>query len=146
MTEIDELQAGPELDALIAERVMGWVKVEWDGVYYWRDPAIDDSHTGRVADSRSSVGDLLEDLKPWSPSTDIAAAWEVVEKLCESAFDDREIFSLEATFEENGEAWEKVWDCVVGSSDAHKDGWGFGHMPEIAICLAALRAFRVAEV
>jgi hypothetical protein len=50
-TETAELQAGPELDALVAEKVMGWNRGE-----------------------------------SFRPSTDIAAAWEVVEHMKRTGF------------------------------------------------------------
>lgn len=76
MVDIHTLEAGPELDALVAEKVMGWTlltkahgklmgEVDKDGVLrMWCDgPAI------------------KRNVLDWSPSREIAAAWEVVEKL-----------------------------------------------------------------
>lgn len=62
----EALPAGRELDALVAEKVMGWRRV--------------DDHLWEDADRR------LRSTAPWSswafhPSTDIAAAWQVVEKI-----------------------------------------------------------------
>lgn len=65
--EILGIEPGPELDRPIAERVMGWkegyefVCDSWGLLYY------------------ANFG--LERKRPWSPSTDIAAAWEVVNEL-----------------------------------------------------------------
>ena len=61
------MKAGRELDALVAEKVMGWT---WDGKTAW-------SPTG------SRLWMVRKDPYWWLPyySTDIAAAWEVVEKL-----------------------------------------------------------------
>ena len=77
------MKAGRELDALVAEKVMGWrwVQVPKD---------CDGLNEGRCL---APVG-LDEKNHQWTPkgkiseysgprySTDIAAAWEVVEKLC----------------------------------------------------------------
>lgn len=68
--DIDKLEAGPELDALVAEKVMGWnvhfVEPELrNGREHWRDP----------------VHNTLYLPSQWCPSGDIAAAWEVVEKV-----------------------------------------------------------------
>lgn len=54
-----ELKPGRELDAVIAEKVMGWKK---RGAYWVSD-----------------IGPEQDSM--WSPSTRIEAAWEVVEKL-----------------------------------------------------------------
>jgi hypothetical protein len=61
------MPAGRELDELVAEQVMGWqTSISWGGSY-WID------------------GFVVEREKvKWNPSTDIAAAWEVVEKMHDS--------------------------------------------------------------
>lgn len=63
--EIDALPAGREMDTLVAEKVIGFVSNFQDGLV-WR------TVNGRL-------------LHHWSPSTDIATAWEVVEKLMEDS-------------------------------------------------------------
>jgi hypothetical protein len=65
-----ELEARRELDALVAERVMGWRLVENTGLAggrFWQ------GHGG-------SFGDFPEHSPP-AFSTDIASAWEVVERM-----------------------------------------------------------------
>ena len=67
--EIMSMSAGRELDAMVAEHVMGWELRQvgngsMDGEYYWHDGC--DFVDGRLANLEFS--------------TDIAAAWEVVEK------------------------------------------------------------------
>ena len=67
------MEPGSELDALVAEKVMGWKRIDrkvagWgDGPQVW------------------ATGDDSEDGSPtrqwFEPSTDIAAAWPVFEKL-----------------------------------------------------------------
>jgi hypothetical protein len=59
--QTDELVAGRELDALVAEKVMGWDRRLWAGRFYWSGP--------------------YSDRERFSPSMDIAAAWEVVERV-----------------------------------------------------------------
>jgi len=59
------VKAGRELDALVAEKVMGWTV---DGI--WR------MYTGEVV--RHAAGKNMKTR--FNPSTDISAAWEVVEK------------------------------------------------------------------
>lgn len=72
-----ELQAGRELDALVAEKVMGWRRHPTDR---WHDGEreLDRDHA-----VEGGGGDYYHPDEPWSPSTEIAAAWEVVEKMRE---------------------------------------------------------------
>ena len=65
--EILKLEPGPELDRLMAERVMGW---EYDLL---RDAWFKDGEGGIWAEN-------------WHPSTDIAAAWELIEALRRKGF------------------------------------------------------------
>jgi len=62
------MNPGPELDALVAEKVMGW-SVSEDGTV-WRDESL--KYPDRLP--------LLE----WHPSTQIGDAWQVVEKVKET--------------------------------------------------------------
>jgi hypothetical protein len=71
--QIDQLEAGPELDALIAEKVMGWTGVEKSNNVGWElqgyPPNPKKLH-------RAGGAHLVPDY-----STEIPAAWLVVEKL-----------------------------------------------------------------
>ena len=70
--EILNMEPGPELDRLVAERVMGWkrtTKGAPSGCAYWKD---DD---GFVRANETPGGSLN-----WNPSIDIAAAWEVIRR------------------------------------------------------------------
>ena len=86
------MEPGRELDALVAEKVMGWRRMRWMDyhapsrgcsgedqrvslTYSWHDA--NGEMTENVEDMSSDEGDN----PPWSPSTDIAAAWPVFEKL-----------------------------------------------------------------
>jgi hypothetical protein len=66
------IEAGTELDTLIAKKVMGWCK----GRRFWLPyPAYDNLYgTGYTV-----PGYYDYDIPPFRPSTDITAAWEVVE-------------------------------------------------------------------
>ena len=64
--DVDTLEAGRELDALVAERVMGLRMVSHKTATY--DPTPDDAPIGRFADVPRY-------------STDVAAAWGVVERV-----------------------------------------------------------------
>ena len=69
--EILKLEPSPELDRLVAERVMEWQESS--------DFAIE-KETGDLLKIDLSDS-IFKGLWKWSPSTDIAAAWEVVNKL-----------------------------------------------------------------
>ena len=79
---------GPELDALVAEKVMGWRLV--DDMYHYK-LLLQESGTWRETSTKE-----LRELHPncvWKncqrdfrPSTDISAAWEVVEKMAKDDF------------------------------------------------------------
>lgn len=66
--EIMKMRPGRELDAIVAEKMMGWeyFPAQVTGTFvrlgYFFDPVSGEAH------------------HHWSPSTDISAAWEVVEK------------------------------------------------------------------
>jgi len=63
--EIMAMEAGRELDALGAENVMGWER------------AVIRKYAG---ESWKTGDELMAGVEYWHPSTDIAAAWEVVDK------------------------------------------------------------------
>ena len=64
------MKAGRELDALVAEKVMGWHHIEKEG-YHWMQ--------GRLPGQPANF--VPTPVRPYS--TDIAAAWVVLEKLVE---------------------------------------------------------------
>ena len=80
--EILKMEAGREMDALMAEKVMGWHLVtDKDGWKHWGDK---DGRWG--AGMNQSSHDDYEDgedfhVLHWHPSESILWAWEVVEKL-----------------------------------------------------------------
>lgn len=73
MINYDEIPAGREMDALVAEKVMGWKHVgNWEG---------DDRYHPVDAIWADGDGNTLPP-DPWPHySTNIAAAWKVVEKM-----------------------------------------------------------------
>src|SRR5215510_11047766 len=133
--DIDKLEAGRETDALIAEKVMVWIwracpdtfrpgppwcrwltepdrnLPKWDGVTEMR---VDDLY-----DEESSVLQY---------STDIAAAWLVVEKIIASDID----FELEHRSPE----WRAGYRYWNGDWNESADG----ETPMLAICRFALKA------
>ena len=83
--KIEKMQAGRELDALIAEKVMGWE---------WRKTSLNDEQKVLVMGNYNPLddstdfwwGDDVMKLVPYY-SRDIAAAWQVVEKMREEGLD-----------------------------------------------------------
>ena len=107
---IDEHPASRCLDALVAEKVMGWHDCEG----YWEDDKV--IHTGAGG---------------WYPSTSISAAWEVVEKLGRAFSIDCISFvgmnECTAIFAAVGTSWN---DGAIGTAPT----------APLAICRAALKA------
>lgn len=95
--EIRNMPAGREMDALVAERVMGWHKEETGIMPRWADK---DGHFVHY------VLDDFDGNSGWFPSDDIAAAWEVVEKMNEK-------FTVEI-WREDGD-----WHCSIAGVVAH---------------------------
>lgn len=67
-TDIDAMQPGPELDALVAEKVMGWEPID------------------KLNDGSLATEYRKECRRSWHPSTSIEAAWEVVAKWPQDKF------------------------------------------------------------
>lgn len=134
-TDIDRLEEGSELDALVAEKVMGaqWVPYTWyDGsakLYLLeqggKPPKGDDF-------------DLLEDgrIVGWNMpeySSDMAAAWRVVEYIWKTK---QMMIELERSYGMDGTS--KGWSCRFGGFD---DGvYALADTMPLAICRAALKA------
>ena len=134
------MKAGRELDALIAEKVMGWRRMSWkdyhaymnfmgtdereEFTYAWHDA--DGNMTEFHANDKLYYDDPTP---PWAPSEEIADAWLVVEQLGKS-FD----VSRCRKFQEI-EAW--FWEASFHNGpDAQAD------TAPLAICLAALKAVK----
>lgn len=103
------MKAGRELDALTAEKVMGLRVVrcpDHGDCIYWH-----------------AYGPDRPDGQLPEYSTDIAEAWQVVEKLRDL---DPEIW------------WDVHWECVFNTNDSRV--WGTADTAPEAICRAALAA------
>ena len=105
--EILKMEPGPELDRLVAEKVMGWE----ENREFEMDPH------GVV-----KVGEII-DL--WSPSADIAAAWEVVEALKSRGFVVQ--VTTHAMLSQEPDAWAcNIWFpehqiCLLYTSPSPRD-------------------------
>jgi len=113
-TKIRNMKPGRELDALVAEKVMGWT---------YGHPCPEGMDCLHWADEKGKV----RDYKPPQYSTDIAAAWEVVEKMSEQ-WPQYQLAKIE-------DGWSVMWGF---------DGYGWpeatGKTAPEAICKAALLA------
>jgi hypothetical protein len=118
---IDTMPAGQELDALVAEKVMGWD-------IHFKDPELRGGKE-HWRDHERSTNWLPEQ---WCPSSDISAAWEVLEKV-------QDVGSLER-FGGFG------WRCEVHSvSPNFVDCAAEGDTAPLAICRAALKAVSLTQ-
>lgn len=130
-----ELVAGRELDAMIAERVMGWTAVEHE-------------HRGARGEAWFVLSGVvpLAEVRAQVPgySSDIAAAFLVVEKLSERGFD----YLIEGHEERNGadfvaHAQFSQFRQFPRAINIEEDAWK-ATLPH-AICLAALAAIEAAS-
>ena len=137
--QIDSMPAGCEMDALVADRVMQWQHIDWwmgsllakgwDG--FW-----DGEWVRWITIPESDADDRAE---PWSPSTDIMAAWQVIEKM-------REGYSISI------HTIGSIWQCTLEIKDhktrfpvevAHAgDAFADADTAPLAICRATLMAVR----
>lgn len=136
------MNAGRELDALVAERVMG-LPVKW-GEDPYREIGMP-SKEGRQPHLKGRAGGVEYD---WAPvprySTDIAAAWQVVEHLAtRPPYMAVEVSNLGVpharVIHSYGSARFQQWEAWVESTDI-PDPRPFSERCALAICLAALRA------
>ena len=129
------MKPGRELDALIAEKVMGWTDVHLhDGTA--KDTKLTTLFYGEWVGRPRGEGALRRVL-PYS--TDIAAAWEVVEKMRASYSFQLQVPRLPLA----GDVFD--WSAVFFVRRTPEE-WGAFHSASTAphaICLAALRAVGV---
>jgi hypothetical protein len=122
------MKPGRELDALVAEKVMGWEP--WPsqiGSDRWKGPDGEPRYTW--IEARAFAG-----LMEWRPSTSISNAWEVVEKLLtQLGQQDFHIEHLEGM----------GWSVATCHEDTGWKGWITADTAPHAICLAALKAVGV---
>jgi len=151
MTDIDQMEAGPELDALVVEKVMGWRwdedwgclippeqtakpsemwtdwQKEWDAetrsYEVYREPVRENLVSGIVYS-----GDSSKIITP-RYSTDIAAAWEVALRMI------RVPYSYEFYLCQQTDGWD-----VSFQHPGDKGGQAHGETASLAVCRAALKA------
>lgn len=130
---IDKAEAGHEMDVLVAEKVLGWNQIQ----YY------DDRLLGLPPEAMVMWGDdVIPHLLPvLSYSSDIAAAWQIVEKLANEGYitsvgwgpgcDGRCYASIQIILDRNLAA-----DLVLNNP---REMDGRGETVPLAICRAALK-------
>jgi len=138
--DTNDLKPGRELDALVAERVMG-AKLRWsnleipptklDAFLQERDEFLGPPKTGIEASRRAEQRRRDEQILP-PFSTDISAAWAVVEAM--AARD----WSFAFRFSESDRSLGATFSSL-GEKEGHQEWFGLDHAPH-AICLAALKA------
>jgi hypothetical protein len=115
------MKPGRELDALVAEKVMGWRKeATLPEYFFWKDV---------------ENGELKYHIDDWKPSTNIKYAWEVVEKLHDSGF----YFTIKSPPRGKSDSY---WVCI-DDFYGKKYYTAHGVTAPLTICLAALEAVGV---
>lgn len=112
--DIMNMTPGRELDALVAEKVMGWKeRVDFDCIVEDTDVLI-------------RYEPFSMEVREFHPSTDISAAWEVVEKIVSKGF------SIQLDFEGD--------DYAFWINSGTRKLYEYGKTAPEAICRAALLA------
>jgi hypothetical protein len=138
VVDVSTLPAGRELDALVAERVMGMVWRHSDSPPAgFRSPRMYDTPWRWLIPSDNAYPRATGDEKPYLEniphySTDIAAAFQVVEKL---RADDYQVIVV---CEPVGE--KRQFSCEIARLSDRGSDVETGDTAPLAICHAALRA------
>lgn len=147
--EILKMEAGREMDILIAVEIMKWREVfdelknpYWETDFHYNH---DESQSlFRVSRTPGTPGknwetDKNDWVERWSPSTDISAAWEVVEKMIGDGYN----FSA-AQSAANGHHPHAIFTNAKDEEDRDNE-WQFEDTFPLAICRAALLAVMETE-
>lgn len=126
--EILKMEAGEEIDTLVAEKVMGWhVETDERGKKSWRDFENRYQHLVSQYEGYEDGEDF--NLIYWHPSESILWAQEVLEKIKDDVF---------GIFWENAPG-AKEWTVVLKPEDSYSGGFPVdGETLELAICRAAV--------
>ena len=132
---IDEMPAGKEMDALLAEKVMGW------GIEV--NPIFEGGIGLQVSPGTTKA------IAMFAPSTDIAAAWEVAGQLTKIQCGD-DFYAFEITKKHYG-WWVRVkhplWMGIHNElGKNHEMYQAHADTAPLAICRCALKVAGVAEI
>jgi hypothetical protein len=124
--------AGRELDALVAERVLGWKLIDRIEMGWGEGPDVWDCTNGKDADECYSPT-----RQHFAPSTDISAAWAVVERMRENGM----WMKLTGPFYTDAPLWNAGFTPHgMTGFNGRPDFCGHGDTAPLAICRAALAA------
>lgn len=140
-----EHEAGRELDALVAEKVMGLTREQWIFRCYVERHERDEEWCYNCT---ALIGDAPADERvPNLYSTDIAAAWQVVEKMrVMDASVEMMAYRIEAEGDKRIAHRVVIWGAnrMGGDWSTHVAEKAAATMP-LAICLAALACVTASE-
>lgn len=131
---IAEMPAGREMDALVAEKVMGWTDTgSTHGKTFGRPPKGNALY--------ETVGNIVRQVRMPRYSTDIGMSWEVVQILNQQGYSLR-LVGPEVP-DMSGYLFEEKWSAAFvkpqyAFTDIGQDQ-GKGATPSLAICRAALK-------
>jgi len=129
---IDNLEPGRELDALVAEKVMG-IETEW--YHYEPKNCYRLVKKGHATDAWSAA---MAEADVSSYSTKFGAAMKVVAKIIES--DRWELFDIQWSHPDSDTTPKSSWwACFIPFDDDAEWYSGEGDTPALAICRAALK-------
>lgn len=141
--KVDDLPAGPRLDALVAEKVMGWEQkvIRWN----WVDLGKEEAHIDGVCDgvcwTRPDGIPIPEaGLPPYS--TDIKAAMEAISKLNEQGWNSVLIGPRHL----KGPNFRLGWHVSFHKIESWGNSKSVGADLPLAICRAAIKAKGIVEV
>lgn len=132
VTAMEQWTPGRELDREVAERVMGWTDLEWTKQYHTSELSLQGVIPGTLA--APHTGYKTKHVVP-KYSTEIAAAWEVVEKLQKfNPFWESDGFMEFDLSPTSGFDGHRGWQCNFGDDTTQ----AFADTAPHAICMAAL--------
>jgi hypothetical protein len=138
------MPAGAEIDALVATRVMGWPTIGMNTPFREAGNAhgvVVREDDGWLKPMRfARVGDACPLDDSWRPSTDIAAAWQVVEAVIHRGryvHDDNRDGMTDCRLMFH--PYDRTWECRFSWSSAYSVEASDFSLP-LAICRAALLA------
>ena len=131
--DVDKLEAGWETDALVAEKVMGWKHIT-----HFNQSPIADGWIGFWDGEWPQWVKRPDEDNVWQPSTDITAAWEVVEKLEYNWSLGRDVGQCSDDYETSG---DKLYRFVYSAPGMPMQGISANTAP-LAICRAVLKAIQ----
>ncbi len=106
--DINKLEAGEELDVLIATKVMGWTLTE----PHWIHGELMHGMVEVQTWEGSLEGTIFQTKTSWHPSVDIAAAWRALEKSGTDGV---------AIIEDDEGNWTVVWDGIQSLREKTSD-------------------------